>query len=149
MIMVTRLGRQDLSLAGWNYQAMKAAYSAGCEESGLDEAIRQSVDWLKKWEAPAFRLSMIMPAMTALNQRAHARKPSMRAVGSLCLQLFGEGNCPEIQDDIRLISTQDIQSLNWQNAPDFSIYSWYYATQVMFQHGGKYLTHGIANFRKC
>ena len=61
----------------------------------------------------------------------------MRAVGSLCLQLFGEGNCPEIQDDIRMIAQQDIKTLNWNNPPEFSLYGWYYATQVMFQSGGK------------
>lgn len=145
----TSEGRQDLSLAGWNYQAMKAAYSAGCEESGLDEAIHKSVDWLKKMGGSS--LSFVYDYANNDSSKpkgAHARKPSMRAVGSLCLQLFGEGNCPEIQDDIRLIATQDIQSLNWQNAPDFSIYSWYYATQVMFQHGGKYWSTWNRKFQK-
>ena len=68
---------------------------------------------------------------------AKSRQMSMRAVGSLCLQLFGEGNCKEIKDDIKTIATVDIKNLQWQKAPGFSLYSWYYATQVMFQSGGK------------
>jgi len=34
-------------------------------------------------------------------------KHSMRAVGVLCLQLFNEGNAPEITDDLLTISTKD------------------------------------------
>ena len=30
--------RQDLSLAGWHYQAMKAAYGAGCEVEALPQS---------------------------------------------------------------------------------------------------------------
>ena len=30
-----------------------------------------------------------------------------------------------------------MRELKWDGAPDFSLYSWYYATQVMFQSGGK------------
>ena len=39
--------RQDLSIAGWNYQALKAAYGGGCEEEGLNDAIYKAVNWLK------------------------------------------------------------------------------------------------------
>jgi hypothetical protein len=39
--------RQDLSLAGWHYQAMKAAYGAGCEVEALPTAIEKSIAWLK------------------------------------------------------------------------------------------------------
>ena len=39
--------RQDLSLAGWHYQAMKAAYGAGCEVDALPGAIQKSIKFLK------------------------------------------------------------------------------------------------------
>ena len=39
--------RQDLSLAGWHYQAMKAAYGAGCEVDALPAAIQKSIKFLK------------------------------------------------------------------------------------------------------
>ena len=40
--------KQDLSVAGWNFQALKAAYGAGCEEEGLMDAINKSIEWLKR-----------------------------------------------------------------------------------------------------
>ena len=66
------------------------------------------------------------------------RLSSMRAVGVLCLQMFDEGKCTEIKDEIRTIATQDIKDLDWNKKQDFAIYKWYYATQAMFQHGGRY-----------
>ena len=44
----TNENRQDLSLAGWNFQAMKAAYGAGCEEKGLNQAIYNSYRMVKR-----------------------------------------------------------------------------------------------------
>ena len=60
----------------------------------------------------------------------------MRAVGVLCLQLFGEGRFEGIQDDLVHISTKDLLKYDWENPPDESLYGWYYATQAMFQAGG-------------
>ncbi|MCM8535174.1 MAG: terpene cyclase/mutase family protein [Lentisphaeraceae bacterium] len=125
--------RQDLSLSGWNFQALKAAYGAGCEAEGLDGAIYKSVDWLKK--AAAFESGF---PYTVVNNSPNKRKShTMRAVGSLCLQLFGEGDFAELQDDINIIAEKDLTNLNWNNPPKESLYGWYYATQVMFQAGGK------------
>ena len=72
----------------------------------------------------------------------------MRAVGTLCLQLFGEGRYRGIQDEIKLIGTQDIKGIDWQKAPDFSLYGWYYATQTMFQHGGSMWKNWNRKFQK-
>ena len=126
--------RQDLSFAGWNYQALKAAYGAGCQESGLHEAIYKGIDWLKmitKDGEFCYTTSNNDPQ----TKKAEGRH-SMRAVGVLCLQLFGEGDCEEIKDDLQKISTVDLQEYNWQNPPRESLYGWYYATQTMFQVGG-------------
>ena len=60
----------------------------------------------------------------------------MRAVGSLCLQLFGEGGSAEIRDEIQKISTHDLNNYDWNKPPKAALYGWYYATQVMFQEGG-------------
>jgi len=60
----------------------------------------------------------------------------MRAVGVLCLQLFGEGHANEIKDDLDTIAKDDLAKLDWNNPPASSLYGWYYATQAMFQAGG-------------
>lgn len=126
--------RQDLSFAGWNFQALKAAYGAGCEEPGLQEAIYKAIEWLKKNTADG----AVFPYATKDNipQTGGKGKHTMRAVGVLCLQLFGEGGTPEIKDDLLTISTEDFKKLSWANAPNQSLYGWYYATQAMFQEGG-------------
>jgi hypothetical protein len=123
--------RQDLSFAGWSYQALKAAYGAGCEEAGLQDAIYKATGWLKKAGAGSF------PYATANNEVkgvAGGGKSSMRAVGTLCLQLFGEGKWEGIKPHVAAIATKDLATLNW---PKADLYAWYYATQAMFQNGGE------------
>ena len=125
--------RQDLSFAGWNYQALKAAYGAGCEEKGLNEAIYKAIEWLKNNSADDAKF----PYSTQNNEPKTAKaKHTMRAVGVLCLQLFGEGGAAEIKDDVNEIASTDLLKLNWNNPPKESLYGWYYATQAMFQAGG-------------
>ena len=139
--------RQDLSMAGWNFQAMKAAYGAGCEEQGLVEAIYKAIAWLKKMGGEG-----AFPYSSKNNQptgRHGAGKHTMRAVGVLCLQLFGEGKCKEIKDDLETISKLDYKNIKWENAPHESLYGWYYATQAMFQAGGaKYWKPWNRKFQK-
>ena len=126
-------GRQDLSFAGWNYQALKAAYGAGCEEKGLQEAIYKAIEWLKANSIDDAQF----PYSTKNNEPLTAKsRHTMRAVGVLCLQLFGEGGAREIKDEINDIATGDLGNLNWNNPPKESLYGWYYATQAMFQAGG-------------
>ena len=130
-------GRQDLSLAGWNYQAMKAAYGAGCELDKLPSAIEKSINCLKAMGGASGSF-VYEYTNNNFGNSPKKRQQSMRAVGALCLQLFGEGKCDEIKEDIKLIATEDIKQLSWDNPPkEFSLYGWYYATQVMFQSGGK------------
>ena len=124
--------KQDLSVAGWNYQALKAAYGAGCEERGLTEAIYKGIEWLKM----AGNVKKGFPYNINKAPQGDG-KHTMRAVGCLCLQLFGEGNTPEIQDEIQQIAKEDLLNYNWNKPPRESLYGWYYATQVMFQYGGK------------
>jgi hypothetical protein len=126
-------GRQDLSFAGWNYQALKAAYGAGCEEPGLPEAIYKAIAWLKNNSAGANTFAY----STKNNTPKRGSKATMRAVGVLCLQLFGEGAADEIKDELTKISTDDLAKLNWDAAPRGALYGWYYATQAMFQAGGR------------
>ena len=123
--------KQDLSFAGWNYQAMKAAYAAGCEEKGLQEAIYKAIEWLKN----AGSLERGFP-YDLTTQPTGGDRHTMRAVGCLCLQLFGEGKTPEIEDDLKKIANHDLKNFNWNNPPHESLYGWYYATQAMFQLGG-------------
>ncbi|MCM8524996.1 MAG: hypothetical protein NE327_00655 [Lentisphaeraceae bacterium] len=123
--------KQDLSVAGWNFQALKAAYGAGCEEKGLQEAIYKAIEWLKM----AGDTEKGFPYDLTKSPNGGS-KHTMRAVGVLCLQLFGEGKTKEIEDDLKTIATTDLAKFSWNNPPRESLYGWYYATQAMFQDGG-------------
>ena len=127
--------KQDLSFAGWNYQALKAAYGAGSEAKGLQEAIYKAIEWLKE-HGDSNNEGNGFPYAIKSGKRKVLHDHTMRAVGSLCLQLFGEGQTPEIRDEIDKIATHDLKNYDWQNPPRASLYGWYYATQVMFQAGG-------------
>ena len=125
--------KQDISVAGWNYQAMKAAKGANVDVQGLDAAIEKSITYLKGIGA----LSSSGDSFSYDQSKGPSNNYRMRAVGVLCLQLFGEGEAKEIEDELNKISTADLRELSWDKPPKHSLYGWYYATQCMFQAGGK------------
>ena len=94
------------------------------ESSGLLEAIEKSVAWLKKYggsknNGDGFPYSVKDGAPIG------TKKHTMRAVGILCLQLFGEGETPEIKDEITKIATEDLAKLSFAKPPRESLYGWY------------------------
>ena len=134
--------REDLSVAGWNYQAMKAAKGAHVEIDGLQEAIGRSVAHLRKKAASK------NDGKSFTYNKVRKSDHRMRAVGVLCLQLFGQGEIPELKDELNLIATEDLAKFKWDNAPQESLYGWYYATQCMFQVGGNKWKAWNAVFQK-
>jgi hypothetical protein len=127
---------QDLSLAGWNYQALKAAKIARCEEPGLKNAINKGVNWLKKQAA---RNTFKYKTQNNIPEGVGGKgRNTMRAIGTLCLQALGEGDTPEIKDELMAISKIDFSQLSAKNLPHGSLYCWYYATQAMFNAGGDF-----------
>ena len=125
--------RQDLSLAGWAYQAMNTAYDTGLKIKGLEEGINKAIGYLKKMGGAAH--SFPYPSR---HNSGGATKHTMRAAGFFCLQLFNEGKTVKITDGIKNIFTDDLAKLDWNNPPKGSLYGWYYATQCMFQAGGNH-----------
>ncbi|MCM8532419.1 MAG: hypothetical protein NE330_14745 [Lentisphaeraceae bacterium] len=129
----TKDSNTNLSNASYNYQALKAAYAAGSDVSGLPEAIDKAVKHMKETAKEStfyYRL-----------EGKHPRGPSMRAVGVLCLQLLGHADCDAAIRIGDYMEKNDMSTLKWVgesgNQPNaFPLYMWYYATQVMFQRGG-------------
>ena len=125
--------KQDLSIAGWNYQALKAASAAGCSEEGLQSAIQKAIQWLQKHgDSQNAGDDFPYDGVTGKGKGAH----TIRAIGVLCLQLYGKGNSPGIKDEIKKIASHDLEKLSYEKPPYESLYGWYYATQTMFQSGG-------------
>lgn len=141
----TDSGHSDLSLAGWHLQALKAAYASGCTVDGMDEATQRGTEMI---------IGAIKDDGSAYYQPGHKKdaRPSMGAVGALCMQLLGEGKHERVGKVFGRIKTD---FTNAQQSPDKSIFSWssgsvqsksktdwrvlvydwYYQTQVVFQRG--------------
>lgn len=129
--------RQDLSFSGWNYQALKAAYIAGCEVKGLTEAIYKSLDYLKVMSESeksfAYTTSDSDP-----DSGKGSGKWTMVAVGTLCTQLLEPGQHKILKDELDKILADGKVRFNWNKAPGRSLYGWYYETNAMFHAQGKY-----------
>ena len=145
--------RSDLSLAGWQYQAMKAAFAAGSNAKGLAQAIDKSIKGLKKTH---YTRDGGFSYGGGANGGGAQGKATMVSVGSLCLQLLGEGKSKEAKTALKWLAVKKYQYPNnqhfakhktdktkkemksyifcdWEKAPQSALYLWYYMTQALFQ----------------
>jgi hypothetical protein len=128
--------RADLSVGGWYFQALKAAFAGGSTVPGLETAIEKGIKAIQvEWGNPTtggFRYE----ASTAGTER-----PTMTAVGTLCLQLFGAGKSKEALAGVKNLETTAF-NFDWEGAEGWFLYRTYYQTQVHFQNsegkGGKW-----------
>ena len=125
--------RWDLSVACWNYQAMKAGYVAGADVSGLEQAMEKGLNFMRN------------VAFSKTNNRFGYSSPGsgsdhLQGAGTLCLQLLGEAKCYEAKMGAKFI--REKCKVVW-NDPKRKIeaghtnplYGWYYQTQAMFHEG--------------
>ncbi|NLE53562.1 MAG: terpene cyclase/mutase family protein, partial [Lentisphaerae bacterium] len=78
-------GKWDMSVAGWQYQAMKAGYVAGADVPGLEKAIEKGLSFMEK------------VSFSKVNNRFGYNVPGngtdgLQGAGTLCLQLLGSGD---------------------------------------------------------
>ncbi len=131
-------GRSDTSVIGWACQAMKAAFAAGSTEPGLEAAMEKSVQCIKN----------VMGTGKGFVYSTEGLKPTAKggdggmqttAIGTLCLQLLGDGTAPDVKNAMALM----LEKRNWVNwkgkdgeggGLEWALYRWYYQTQAYFQH---------------
>jgi hypothetical protein len=131
--------RWDLSAAGWQYQALKAAKMAGCSNPRLEEAIAKGITFLRTTaHEPGQGFGYSGPKSTA----------SMTGAGVLCLQLLGKPDCPEVSSGLKWLNEAKGPNVDvtWDKSGDSGpggknskgknpVYAWYYITQAKFQKG--------------
>jgi len=130
--------RWDISVAGWNIQALKAARMAGCHNEKLSSSIKKSVSFLKT-------TSYNGSGNFAYAGDKKQSRPNMGGIGTLCLQLLGEGNSKQVQEGYqRIIKTrlEEYQKVmkdpsKWKSIGSHSLYGWYYDTQVVYNMKNK------------
>jgi len=124
--------RWDVSVAGWQMQAMKAAYVAGSYNEDLPKAIEKSTNFMKNVAFANYRFGYTSPGSGSHN---------MTGIGTVGLQLLGERQAPETLSAYSWIlqnrePTWD-KALNDWEAGGKHMYGWYYDTQAVFQNDPK------------
>ena len=123
--------RWDLSITGWQVQALKAGYVAGFLEKPISEALNRAVNFIKS---------------TYKNKKFGYSSPgsggNMTGIGVLCLQLWGAGKSDEVKGAYEKILTYRLgkykslaDDADWASTAPKYLYGWYYDTQAMLYKG--------------
>lgn len=121
--------RWDTSVTGWQLQALKAGYVAGADVPGLMNAMEKGVSFLKNTSYRNAQFGYSSPG---------SGSQGIQGVGTLCLQLLGDGECTEVRKVSDFLHTH-VKPV-WDDTKGFAahstvVYNWYYITQAMFHAG--------------
>lgn len=121
-------GGEDLSVAGWQFQALKAAKNSSLKIEGLHSALDKCVDYVlsKQTKDGGFGKG---------NRDQHYNQWSLTGAGTLALQTASKGKTKAIKDSIEFLRKfLEAEPLDWNK--NCNLYCWYYYTQAFFQAGG-------------
>ncbi len=116
----------DLSVGGWQIQALKAAHLSKLGIYGVDEALDKAMLMLEKFRGPK----------GGYGYRGPADKYSLSGVGILC-QLFWKGDKTVLKKGMEWVleHTEKNEPVKYQG-PKADLYAWYYHTQACLMFGG-------------
>ncbi|WP_170156787.1 prenyltransferase/squalene oxidase repeat-containing protein [Roseimicrobium gellanilyticum] len=121
--------REDLSVTGWQYQALKAAKLTGLKIRGLEGAIDKTVKYLESKQTKDGGIG-------TTNREGSYNQWNLTGAGTLGLQTLAHGGKKtEIKKAIAFA-----HDLFKKEPPEFAtgdMYGWYYYHQAFFQHGGE------------
>jgi len=121
--------RNDLSVTGWQYQALKAARHTGLEIPGLQGAVRKVESYLESVQTAD-------GGFGGRSRADHYNQWNLTGAALLGLQTLGVGNTGRINKGIRFLVDDIKKEPRTWNA-DCYLYTWYYDTQALFQKGGE------------
>jgi hypothetical protein len=116
----------DLSVSGWNIQALKAAELTGLKFSGLKEAKKKAIKYLEAAEDPNGAAGCYTYTIGG------GGKLSLTGVGALCARMMGAPSKLE-EKCLDLIVAAEPTTFAGAN-----VYAWYYHSQAAFQAQGKH-----------
>lgn len=119
--------RQDLSVAGWQIQALKAAHLTGLNINGVDQALDKAMVFLKSWQGDGGGFGYDKPGS----------RYGLTGVGVLCT-IFWKGKDNEVcRDGISfLIDQAEGKEKVKYKEKTANLYAWYYNTQACLMFGG-------------
>lgn len=115
--------RNDLSVAGWQIQALKAAHLTGLGIPGVDEALDKSMGFIKKWQGNEGGFGYDAPE----------NRLSLTGVGVLCTYFWKESKDRTVKEGIDfLLGKVEVK----YKSDKADLYAWYYDTQACLMFGG-------------
>jgi hypothetical protein len=122
-------GREDLSVSGWQYQALKAAKHTGLKIAGLHSAIDKTVKYIEGLQTKDGGIGNT-------KRDAAYNQWSLTGAGVLGLQTLGKsGKKSAINKGMKFLRDFiTAEPLDWNK--NCNLYCWYYYTQAFFQQGG-------------
>jgi len=119
---------EDLSVSGWQFQALKAAKHSGLKIDGLDGAIKRCCDYLESKQTKD-------GGFGKTNRDEHYNQWSLTGCGVLGLQTLAHHKATPVKKGIRFLREfLTSEPLDWER--NCNLYCWYYYTQAFFQAGG-------------
>jgi hypothetical protein len=129
--------RNDLSVTGWQYQALKAAKLTGLKIDGLHTSISKAVKYIEGTQSKD-------GGFGTTNREEHYNQWNMTPVGALGIATLGKGATASefkkaIAFSVDLITKEppEWEGANSYGAPGNKLYTWYYYQQAFFQAGGE------------
>ena len=124
----------DLSVTGWNIQALKAAIYTGISIDGIDDALDKAIKYTKECQDNAGKFAY---------QRGKNGKASLTGTGVLSLQIWKNAKSEEAERLQWIVQNEAIKR-QWR---EINLYAWYYNAQACFQatstQGGSKILEGV------
>ena len=117
----------DLSVSGWQIQALKAAHLTGLKLPGVDQALDRAVSYLERVQGPN----------GGYGYRGPEDRYSLTGVGILS-RLFWKGGTGELRKGMMwLIEETEKNHPVKYRGESADLYAWYYHTQASLMFGGR------------
>ncbi len=125
--------RSDLSVGGWNMQAMSAAKQVSCDVKELNAAIDKAVKCVKSLyveEASMFAYDSSSSRVRGKGFGGNGSE-SLTGVGTLCLAELEGFKSQEFTGALKYLLKN--AKCDWDNNKQWPIYMWYYQTLTFFK----------------
>jgi hypothetical protein len=120
----------DVSIVGWQIQALKACSHTRIKYKGLNSCINEGLKYLSKCqnENGGFGYSGTTPS-------GGGKYFTLTGVGVLCHQMWGKAGTSEVRNGLKYIMENTKLDFGTENS---DLYCHYYESQAMMQAGGEY-----------
>ncbi|MEI6676101.1 MAG: prenyltransferase/squalene oxidase repeat-containing protein, partial [Verrucomicrobiota bacterium] len=121
-------GHTDVSVTGWQIQALSACSHTGIKYQGMNSCIAHGLKYLAGCQNANGGFGYTGPASGVSDYC------TLTGVGMLCNQMWGKGNSPQVRKATKYVL--DNTQFNY-NGSNCDLYGHYYESQAMMQSGGE------------